>query len=152
MAQEKNLETKIKKFLTKQGIYHFKTKGSMFGKIGLPDLILNFNGRFVAIELKSKKGKASLEQLKNGYKIAENNGIFAIIDDFKNFLEFYQDIAMNRTQIRHSLSYEELKETYKELQDKTINKEKIKEEKTQKEKENKKKKIENLKLIKNKVG
>jgi len=144
MAQEKNLETKIKDFLTGKGIYHFKTKGSMFGKLGLPDLILNFNGKFVALELKSKKGKASLEQLKNGYMIVKNNGIFAIIDDYNDFLELYQDIFMNRENIRHSLSYKELKNMYKELQVKTLNKEKRTKSRT--------KVIKNLKLTKNKVG
>ena len=107
MAQEKNLETKIKDFLKEKNIYHFKTKGGIYGTIGLPDLVICINGKFVGLELKSKIGKASLQQYKNGAKITENKGIFAIINDYDKFLELYNDLIKNKKVIRHTLSFEE---------------------------------------------
>ena len=120
MAKEKNLENKIKDFLKKNNIYHFKTKGGIYGTIGLPDLVICFNGKFVGLELKSKIGKVSLQQYKNGAKITENKGIFAIIDDYDDFLELFNDLFQNRKVIRHTLSYEELSNSYKEMKDRKI--------------------------------
>lgn len=120
MAQEKNLETKIKDFLKEKNIYHFKTKGGIYGTIGLPDLVICINGKFVGLELKSKIGKASLQQYKNGAKITENKGIFAIINDYDKFLELYNDLIKNKKVIRHTLSFEELSNLYKDTKEKKI--------------------------------
>ena len=121
MAQEKNLETKIKDFLKEKNIYHFKTKGGIYGTIGLPDLVICINGKFVGLELKSKIGKASLQQYKNGAKITKNKGIFAIINDYDKFLELYNDLIKNKKVIRHTLSFEELSNLYKDTKEKKIN-------------------------------
>lgn len=121
MAQEKNLENKIKDFLKKNNIYHFKTKGGIYGTIGLPDLVICINGKFIGLELKSKIGKVSLQQYKNGAKITENKGIFAVIDDYDNFLELYNDLIKNKKVIRHTLSFEELSNLYKDTKEKKIN-------------------------------
>lgn len=121
MAQEKNLENKIKDFLKKNNIYHFKTKGGIYGTIGLPDLVICINGKFVGLELKSKIGKVSLQQYKNGAKITENKGIFAVIDDYDKFLELYNDLIKNKKVIRHTLSFEELSNLYKETKEKKMN-------------------------------
>ena len=121
MAQEKNLENKIKDFLKKNNIYHFKTKGGIYGTIGLPDLVICINGKFVGLELKSKIGKVSLQQYKNGAKITENKGIFAVIDDYDKFLELYNDLIKNKKIIRHTLSFEELSNLYKDTKEKKIN-------------------------------
>lgn len=120
MAQEKNLENKIKDFLKKNNIYHFKTKGGIYGTIGLPDLVICINGKFVGLELKSKIGKVSLQQYKNGAKITENKGIFAIINDYDKFLELYNDLIKNKKVIRHTLSFEELSNLYKDTKEKKI--------------------------------
>lgn len=120
MAQEKNLETKIKDFLKEKNIYHFKTKGGIYGTIGLPDLVICINGKFVGLELKSKIGKVSLQQYKNGAKITENKGIFAVIDDYDKFLELYNDLIKNKKVIRHTLSFEELSNLYKDTKEKKI--------------------------------
>ena len=120
MAQEKNLEKKIKDFLKENNIYHFKTKGGIYGTIGLPDLIICINGKFVGLELKSKTGKARLQQYKNGAKITENKGIFAIINDYDKFLELYNDLIKNKKVIRHTLSFEELSNLYKDTKEKKI--------------------------------
>ena len=70
--------------------------------------------------MKSKIGKVSLQQYKNGAKITENKGIFAVIDDYDDFLELFNDLFQNRKVIRHTLSYEELSNSYKEMKDRKI--------------------------------
>jgi hypothetical protein len=39
------------------GLWFMKTYGSMYGKAGVPDLIICLNGRFFAIEVKRPGGK-----------------------------------------------------------------------------------------------
>lgn len=148
MAQEKNLENKIKDFLKKNKIYHFKTKGGIYGTIGLPDLVICFNGKFIGLELKSKSGKVSLQQFKNGAKITENNGIFAVIDDYDDFLEFYNDLCNNKKNIRHTLTFEELSISYEKTKERKINNYMNKKAKEEQEKNETKAEKEVKKIIK----
>lgn len=66
MADEKNVENKIKKYLDSVGAYHVKIHGSAFMPAGTPDILACINGRFVAIEVKKPIGGvvSSLQQLK----------------------------------------------------------------------------------------
>jgi Holliday junction resolvase len=44
------------------GIYHFMPPGMGLGRSGIPDIIGCYNGRFIAIECKAGKGKATALQ------------------------------------------------------------------------------------------
>lgn len=92
MAQEKNFENKVKKFLKEQGAYFIKYwGGSMFTKSGVPDLLVCVDGHFLGIELKAQKGKPSALQIYH-LKEIENAGGYAILlypnyfEAFKNFI------------------------------------------------------------------
>lgn len=85
---EKDFENKIRTFLNKNNIYHFKffgglvnTRSSNFVKTrkGVPDLICCINGIFVGLEIKSEKGKYSTEQLENFLEINKNKGLCFIV-------------------------------------------------------------------------
>ena len=59
-AEEKNLENKIKRWLKDHGCYYIKYwAGAIYTKSGVPDIIACVNGYFVAIEVKSNRGKVS---------------------------------------------------------------------------------------------
>lgn len=92
MAQEKNFENKIKSFLTEQNCWFIKYwGGGKFTKAGIPDIICCCEGMFLAIEVKSSKGKPSLLQLKKLKDIDDAWG-FAILlypecfEAFKNLI------------------------------------------------------------------
>lgn len=87
MAEEKNFENKIKKFLSAIGAWYVKYHGNAFSANGTPDLLCCINGLFMAIEVKSTHGKPSKLQL---YKIDEINkaGGVAFVLYPKNFETF----------------------------------------------------------------
>lgn len=92
VAEEKNFENKVKKYLDSIGAYHFKIWGGGFQKSGLPDIICCNNGIFVGIEVKAKNGHASELQKYNCRKINEAGGIGIILfpdgfNDFKKIME-----------------------------------------------------------------
>lgn len=75
MAQEKQLETKIKKFLEGEGAYFVKYFGCAFTRAGVPDLLVCVRGHFVAIEVKAENGKLSELQKHNLEQIRKAGGI-----------------------------------------------------------------------------
>jgi Holliday junction resolvase len=59
---EKKVKNSVRKILTRLGIYHFMPPGMGLGRSGIPDIIGCKNGRFIAIECKAGKGKATALQ------------------------------------------------------------------------------------------
>lgn len=95
LAGEKNFENRVKSWLEKEGIYpagtpeqdivepvygwFFKTWGGGYQKAGLPDLIINVNGFFLGVELKSDTGRPSDLQKKNVQLINRGNGLGLVL-------------------------------------------------------------------------
>ena len=59
---EKKVKNSVRKILTRLGIYHFMPPGMGLGRSGISDIIGCYNGRFIAIECKAGKGKATALQ------------------------------------------------------------------------------------------
>ena len=91
MAEEKQIENKIKTYLKSKGIWYIKIWGSMFTRNGVPDLICCFQGKFLAIEVKSSIGKMSELQKHEAEKIQKCGGMFYCLRP-NNFDDFKQDI------------------------------------------------------------
>lgn len=79
MAQEKQFENKIKKYLTEYGIWHVKYFANGFTKSGIPDILACCNGHFLAIEVKAENGKPSELQLHHIEKIKQAGGRAVIV-------------------------------------------------------------------------
>lgn len=80
MAQEKNLENRIKQFLKDEGCYFIKYwGGGGFTKAGVPDLLICCNGHFIAAELKADNGKPSELQIVALTKIQKAGGIGVLV-------------------------------------------------------------------------
>lgn len=93
MAEEKTFENKVKKWLKSKNIYYFKYFGNAYSTAGILDLTLCVNGLFVAVELKSEKGKVSELQKINIQKIQDSGGI-AIVLRLSGFEEFKKRIEV----------------------------------------------------------
>lgn len=113
MGQEKNFENMVKKFLKEQGCWYIKYwGGAAYTKAGIPDLLVNVNGYFMAVELKAPNGKPSDLQLYNLRKITKGNGIAILLypKDFEKFKEFVERILMGKIPSNLYGSYPFLKE------------------------------------------
>lgn len=96
MAQEKNFENRLKKFLEDEGCWFVKFFANAFTKTGVPDLLVCCNGYFVAVEVKAQNGKPSELQKWNIKKINESCGIGVVLypdqfDDFKDLIHSLND-------------------------------------------------------------
>lgn len=92
MAEEKQFENKVKRYLKSKNIYYFKYFGNAYSTPGILDLTLCVNGRFVAVELKSEKGKVSVLQEYNIKEIKRCGGIAIVLrpsefEEFKILIE-----------------------------------------------------------------
>lgn len=93
MAEEKNFENRVKKFLKEQGCYFVKYwGGGRFTQDGVPDLLICCEGYFIAVELKATNGRPSELQLVKLRQITDANGIAFLLypqhfEDFKRFIK-----------------------------------------------------------------
>lgn len=96
MAQEKNFENKIKKFLAEQGAWVLKTWGGGMQRSGVPDLICCVNGVFVGIEVKASRGKPSDLQQYNIAWINKSGGVGVILypEGFETFKKIVKGVMM----------------------------------------------------------
>jgi hypothetical protein len=83
MAQtpEAKVKAKIKTILKEHNIYYAMPIGTGLGNSGVPDFLCCIGGKFVGIEAKAGKGKATALQLKNLRQINEGGGIGIIVDE-----------------------------------------------------------------------
>ena len=88
---EKHIQSQILAYLRLKGVFHWRQNtGAVniqgkngnrfvrFGKPGISDIIGIYNGRFLAIEVKTQKGRLS-EHQKVFLKDVEDNGGIAIV-------------------------------------------------------------------------
>jgi penicillin-binding protein-related factor A (putative recombinase) len=73
--KEKHITKSIRDFLKVMGIFHWKEHGGLGSAPGVPDLVGVYEGRLLAIEIKTDKGKLSPQQKYFLEKIAEAGGI-----------------------------------------------------------------------------
>ena len=94
MADEKNFENRVKKFLKDEGCWFLKTWGGGLQRSGIPDLLICCNGFFIGVELKAPNGKVSDLQLWNLEKIDDAWGFAWLLypDKFEEFKEFIREI------------------------------------------------------------
>lgn len=96
MAQEKNFENKIKKYLKDNNCWYVKFFANSFTKKGIPDILACVNGYFVAIEVKAQNCKPSELQKYNINQINKSLGIGIILypyqyDCFKKLVQCLLD-------------------------------------------------------------
>ena len=78
--KEKEVVDSIKDYLkTIPNIFYWKEHGGQFGTAGIPDLIICYKGRFIALEVKRPGGKPTLLQKITLNKIEKAKGIAKIV-------------------------------------------------------------------------
>lgn len=125
MAQEKNFENRVKKFMKDEGCWFVKYwggasfTGKSFTRAGIPDLLVCCKGRFIGVELKAAKGKPSDLQLYNLREIdkAGGYGILLYPDHWELFQNFISCILAG-DMLNAGYNYETLKSRWKDLENK----------------------------------
>jgi len=88
---EKAITKKILDYLKSlDNCFAFKEHGGRYGTAGIPDIICCFNGRFIAFEVKTDKGKLTKLQEITIHRIKEANGeAFKVtsLEEVKKILE-----------------------------------------------------------------
>ena len=73
--REKQIENIIKKYLASKGVWYIKHHANKFTKVGVPDILACWQGKFVAIEVKTPIGVLSELQKYNLKAISDAGGI-----------------------------------------------------------------------------
>ena len=89
---ESKVKDKVRKILKESGVYYFMPIGGMYSKIGVPDIICCYKGRFISIECKAGKNKPTALQERELKLIQEAGGYSLVInekniDDVRKLLE-----------------------------------------------------------------
>jgi len=77
---EKDIIKQIRDYLkTLEGCFSFKMHGGQFGAAGIPDLIICYKGRFIALEVKAEKGRTTILQEATLRRIRAAGGIAEVV-------------------------------------------------------------------------
>lgn len=122
MAQEKNFENNVKKWLTGMGIYALGTEkqkmtvapvgywekrygGGKFSRNGLPDMHICVKGVDVEVELKASNGKPSEIQKRIIHQIVQSGGIAIVLypDDFGLFKQMIWSLRLGAIDVAKNI-------------------------------------------------
>ena len=94
MAEEKRFENQVKQYLDSIGAWYLKTISNGYQRAGTPDLLICHNGKFIAVELKAKKGKATPLQEYELKQIRQSGGLAFVLypDDFDWFKQLMEGL------------------------------------------------------------
>ena len=89
--KEAEIIAKIKEYLkTVENCFFWKEHGGQFGQAGIPDIIVCLNGRFIAFEVKTEKGKTTVLQAITLNKIRKAGGTAEVVrsvEDARRIIE-----------------------------------------------------------------
>jgi mevalonate kinase len=79
-VKENEIIADIKDYLkTVDNCFFWKEHGGQFGQAGIPDIIVCLNGRFIALEVKTEKGKITVLQEVTLRKIRKAGGTAEVV-------------------------------------------------------------------------
>ena len=83
MTPEGRVKEAVKKYLKSIGAYYYMPQSNGMGRVGAPDFIVCYRGRFYAIETKApgKRGNTSPNQDREIAAINAAEGVALVIDD-----------------------------------------------------------------------
>lgn len=89
---EKRLQDKAIRYLRERGIYYLNLYGDGFSGKGKPDLIVCYNGQFVAFELKVGANNMQDDQIIHKIRIERSGGLHFSPYSFEEFKKIMEDL------------------------------------------------------------
>lgn len=91
--KEKTITNQILKYLKSlSDCFAFKEHGGLYGTSGIPDIIICYKGKFVAFEVKTKKGKLSKLQEITIEKIRNAKGMVFKVTSLEEVKEILKGV------------------------------------------------------------
>ena len=81
MTPEAKVKKKVVAMLKEAGAYYFYPVTGGYGRSGVPDIIACLGGKFIGIECKAGKNKATALQLKELNDIKQAGGLSCVINE-----------------------------------------------------------------------
>lgn len=100
--KENSFQTNVKKYLEQNGAYVVNVWGGGYQTAGVPDLIICYKSKFIALELKVNYNKASEIQKWHIEQINKSNGIGFVMRHTKNWRQDLQWLLDNVNDINYS--------------------------------------------------
>ena len=96
---EAKVKDKVVAILKEHKCYYFYPVTGGYGGSGVPDIVICYGGRFVGIECKAGKGKATPLQLKNLRDIIKAGGTAVIVNETNiDQVEYYLKYGVSNPQ------------------------------------------------------
>jgi Holliday junction resolvase len=104
VTPEKKVKQKVVAILKKFGAYYFYPVMAGYGSSGIPDIIVCFKGRFIAIECKAGKNQPTVLQQRNIDVIKKNEGIAIVVNEstIKSVQNILNEIGESNAEIQNS--------------------------------------------------
>ncbi len=93
MGPEERVKAAVKKYLASQGAWYCMPIGTGWGRSGIPDFLVAWRGRFIAIETKAP-GKIKNTTTMQEREIAEINAagaVAVVIDDVSQLAHIFEE-------------------------------------------------------------
>jgi hypothetical protein len=81
LTPERIVKNKATAILKAYKAYYFYPFSAGYGKVGVPDIICCYHGRFIGIECKAGKNSTTLLQRRNLDEIQTNGGIALVVNE-----------------------------------------------------------------------
>lgn len=78
---EGKVKNQVRKILDAADVYYFSPAANGYGRVGIPDIICCYRGRFIGIECKAGKGKTTILQDRELDSIKDRGGIALVINE-----------------------------------------------------------------------
>lgn len=92
MTPEGKVKAKVTKTLKAMGAYYCFPVTGGFGASGVPDILICYRGRFIAIECKAGKGRVTALQQSNLEAITQAGGIALVVAEAQ--ADFVQQLIL----------------------------------------------------------
>ena len=89
---ESVLKKELKEVLKRYGAFHCMIKGGPHSKVGDPDIVVCYKGRFIGIEAKTHEGHQSTWQELRERQITEAGGIYAVIRSTEELIRLLEEV------------------------------------------------------------
>jgi len=92
--KEQTLIDQIKAYLNAiPNLFYWKEHGGFYGTAGIPDIIICYRGRFIALEVKAKNRKPTLLQQIAINKIRKARGIAEVVYSLDQVKEILAEVS-----------------------------------------------------------